>query len=194
MVARVDSGHSGHPTEAEIAAPGWLPAEQVVHEEGHAVLTPEDLPVIDDGGRHAEARHRSLIIGHGDRGLELLVFYRRRKDEFPDYAFRYLGPFEYSSRVTPPGEGPTRFVLGRLVTAEEAPVPLLPTEADAEPFDPADISDAQEAVSRQIKARRGQRKFRDELLAAYERRCTDRQLECVESGRNWLGDVSEVSP
>lgn len=49
--------------------------------------------------------------------------------------------------------------------------PLAPEEADAEPFDPSDLEDARATVARQVKARRGQREFRDKLLAAYGGRC-----------------------
>ena len=48
---------------------------------------------------------------------------------------------------------------------------LAPGEADDAPFDPTGIFDVREAVARQIKARRGQRAFRDKLLAAYGGRC-----------------------
>jgi hypothetical protein len=113
----------------------------------------------------------SLIIGHEDDRLELLVFYRRRKNEFPDYGFRYLGSFEYVSHETSPKDEPTRFVLKRITIAKEVAVPLSPTEGDAESFNPSSVEDARETVSRQIKARRGQKEFRDNLLAAYGRRC-----------------------
>ena len=55
----------------------------------------------------------ALVVEHNARGLELLIFHRHRKDEFPGYGFRYLGPFEYVSHTTPQGEGPTSFVLRR---------------------------------------------------------------------------------
>ena len=55
--------------------------------------------------------------------------------------------------------------------AATAAAPLEPTEADAAPFDPHDVEDARETIARQIKARRGQKEFRDKLLVAYRRRC-----------------------
>lgn len=55
-------------------------------------------------------RTDSLIQEHVDRGLELLVFHRAKKDEFPDYSFRYEGPFEFLASEPGP---PTRFHLRR---------------------------------------------------------------------------------
>lgn len=60
-------------------------------------------------------RKDSLIIDHEINGLELLLFYRHSKSEYPDYAFRYEGRFRYVSHV--PGDPsrrlPSRFVLRR---------------------------------------------------------------------------------
>jgi putative restriction endonuclease len=107
------------------------------------------------------------IILADERGLELLVFYRRRWNEFPGDGFRYLGHFKYVEHVTPNGPGVTRFVLQRVAE------PLLrPTDADDnDAFDPTNQKDAREKVLREIKARRGQRKFRDALIDAYDGRC-----------------------
>lgn len=44
-------------------------------------------------------------------------------------------------------------------------------EGDDEPFNPKNAKDAREKVLREIRARRGQRKFRDALVAAYAGRC-----------------------
>lgn len=56
-----------------------------------------------------------MIVNHAADGLELVVFYRRSKDEFPDYGFRYEGRFEYVSHEPgdPAQRKPSRFVLGR---------------------------------------------------------------------------------
>lgn len=52
------------------------------------------------------------------------------------------------------------------------PAPLIPPdESDDEPFDPSDLEDARERISREITRRRGQRAFREGLLRAYEGRC-----------------------
>lgn len=51
-----------------------------------------------------------LIREHVERGLELLLFHRQKKDEHPNYAFRYEGVFRYLSDE---GSEPTRFHLRR---------------------------------------------------------------------------------
>jgi hypothetical protein len=52
------------------------------------------------------------------------------------------------------------------------PTPLIPSdESDDDPFDPTDLEDARERISREITRRRGQRAFREGLLRAYEGRC-----------------------
>lgn len=51
------------------------------------------------------------IINHIADGNELLVFYRRKKDEYTDYAFKYLGRFEYVSHK---GDKPKHFLLQAL--------------------------------------------------------------------------------
>jgi hypothetical protein len=56
-------------------------------------------------------RKDQLIIEHERNGLELLVFYRAKKNEFPGAGFRYEGRFCYSSHT---GANPTHFVLQRL--------------------------------------------------------------------------------
>lgn len=58
-------------------------------------------------------RKDDLIIGHRDRGLELLVFHRREKYEFPDAGFRYEGQFEYESHR---GNKPAHFRLRRVTS------------------------------------------------------------------------------
>ncbi|MFN7020706.1 MAG: hypothetical protein ACK4WH_05165 [Phycisphaerales bacterium] len=57
-----------------------------------------------------QGRTDALVREHRDRGLELLLFYRHRKDERPDYSFLYEGVFEYVSSESGP---PTRFHLRR---------------------------------------------------------------------------------
>ncbi|GCE12080.1 HNH endonuclease [Tengunoibacter tsumagoiensis] len=54
----------------------------------------------------------ALIIEHKKRGLEILVFYRKRKDEYlPGYKFKYEGRFSYQSHS---GVHPTQFVLKKI--------------------------------------------------------------------------------
>lgn len=51
------------------------------------------------------------------------------------------------------------------------PTSMAPQDADDEPFDPTNAKDAREKVLREIRARRGQKQFRDALIEAYEGRC-----------------------
>lgn len=57
-----------------------------------------------------EGRKDDLIIEHAQKGLELLVFYRRQKYEHDGAAFRYEGPFDYVSHA---GSHPAHFHLRR---------------------------------------------------------------------------------
>jgi hypothetical protein len=58
-----------------------------------------------------------LIIEHDQRGLELLVFYRHSRYEFPGAGFRYEGPFRYEFHQA---GGPTSFVLRRVAARTPA--------------------------------------------------------------------------
>ena len=110
-------------------------------------------------------RRDAWIIEHHARGLEILVFYRESKDEYPGYGFRYLSPFAYISHT---GNRPTNFVLQRVSTRIEA----IPWDAtDDGTFDPATVEDARQRTMRSIAQRRGQRVFRQSLLRAYEGKC-----------------------
>ncbi|WP_087734343.1 HNH endonuclease [Paraburkholderia piptadeniae] len=53
----------------------------------------------------------------------------------------------------------------------DGPLPLAANDADTNAFDPGGVEDARERVTRGIKIRRGQKNFRDALLAAYGGRC-----------------------
>lgn len=63
-------------------------------------------------------RTDSKIIWHSSYGVELLVFYRRSKREFPASAFRYVGRFVYVAHVD---GSPTHFVLRRLDSLARLP-------------------------------------------------------------------------
>ena len=59
-----------------------------------------------------QKRTDHLITNHEMDGNEILVFYRKKKNEFPNYGFKYLGRFFY--RTHKPGKNPsdpTHFVL-----------------------------------------------------------------------------------
>ncbi len=65
-------------------------------------------------------------------------------------------------------------VVGPQASRGEAARPrvsLAGTDADGTPFDPVDQGGAVERIMRAIKARRGQQRFRDALIDAYEGRC-----------------------
>jgi putative restriction endonuclease len=49
--------------------------------------------------------------------------------------------------------------------------PILAADSDDQPFDPSNIADARERISRTIAQRRGQKAFRDSLIAAYGGKC-----------------------
>lgn len=59
-----------------------------------------------------KGRTDGLIINHERDGNEIIVFYRKKKREFPNYGFKYLGRFYYHSH-TPRKliDEPTRFIL-----------------------------------------------------------------------------------
>jgi len=59
-------------------------------------------------------RTDQLIVEHAARGLELLVFYRRDRRQFPRAGFRYQGRFAY---VRHTGARPASFELQRIETA-----------------------------------------------------------------------------
>ncbi|WP_197284063.1 MULTISPECIES: HNH endonuclease [unclassified Shinella] len=110
-------------------------------------------------------RTDNLIVEHADRNLELLVFFRTRKYEFPGAGFRYFGPFAHVSHQ---GPLPTSFILKKISAKDSV---ISPEQADLEPFDPDTIEDARERFRQDIARRRGQQAFRDALLSAYGGRC-----------------------
>lgn len=60
-----------------------------------------------------EGRKDMLIIEHIISGLELLLFYRMRKLQYPGGGFQYEGRFRYVSHE---GAHPTRFTLIRVTS------------------------------------------------------------------------------
>jgi predicted restriction endonuclease len=106
-----------------------------------------------------------LIIEHEARGLELLVFYRLHKSEHPGAGFRYESRFRY---VDHRGSKPTTFSLRRVNDALSKTATKLAASGG---FDPSNLEDARERTLAAIVQRRGQAKFRRDLLAAYNGRC-----------------------
>ena len=63
-----------------------------------------------------EGRTDKLIINHSINDQELLLFYRENKNQYPNYAFRYEGPFNYYDHT---GSHPTHFTLLRKDTYQK---------------------------------------------------------------------------
>ena len=122
-------------------------------------------------------RTDALIFEHRKRDLELLLFYRHDRYEYPEAAFRYEGVFRYLRRR---GAHPTSFVLAReskrdaLETAQDL-------AATKKVFDPEDEQDARKRALSSIVSRRGQPRFRIELLRAYRGRCAITRCDCAEA-------------
>ena len=110
-------------------------------------------------------RTDAWIIEHYAHGLEILVFYRESKNEYPGYGFQYLGAFAYISHS---GNRPTNFVLQAVSNHIEA---ISSDAADNDAFDPATVEDARQRTLRTIAQRRGQSAFRQSLLKAYKGKC-----------------------
>jgi 5-methylcytosine-specific restriction endonuclease McrA len=84
--------------------------------------TPDRTQYSDyfDGNRlewdgQTSGRTDDWIVNHGGRGLELLLFYRKEKYEFPGAGFRYYGPLAYRSHLS---RNPTHFILQVVDDAE----------------------------------------------------------------------------
>jgi putative restriction endonuclease len=113
-----------------------------------------------------KGRTDHLIRDHIAHGLELLVFYRDRKDEYPAGGFRYEGQFDYESHH---GKEPTNFVLKHKGQSE---LESIRRELDdLGEFDPESSEDARLRTWGAIVRRQGQKKFRLELIEAYEGGC-----------------------
>lgn len=123
--------------------------------------------VLHMDGQNA-GRTDYLLKEHVERGLELLLFYRKKKHEHPGYGFTYEGRFLYQSHE---GSGPTKFTLHRETSPAQA---IADIEAELETqgaFDPMNIPDARKRILSSIVRRKGQRSFRKKLLMAYDGKC-----------------------
>lgn len=152
--------------------------------------TPDRVQYIDklDGdilhwqGQNA-GRTDEWISEHRARGLELLLFYRKKKYQYVGAGFRYEGPFDYVSQR---GSLPASFTLHRagamLARAEREAESQAEVQLEASgAFDPGSIEDARKKKFAAIVMRQGQPAFRRTLLDAYGRRCalTDCPIEAV---------------
>lgn len=104
-----------------------------------------------------------LIEQHLQRGLELLVFYRLKKYQYANAAFRYEGCFLY---VGHSGREPADFVLHR-----EQPYLAGEPVDEAPSFDPTDEADGRRRIMAEVTRRQGQKQFRQALMNAYAGRC-----------------------
>lgn len=68
-----------------------------------------------DWDSQPSGRKDHLIIEHKERGVELLLFYRKKKYEFAGAGFRFEGAFNYGSHS---GQGPAHFKLRRAAAAD----------------------------------------------------------------------------
>lgn len=136
----------------------------------------------DPSVRDSQFTNRALLACHKD-GVPVAVL--RQTKPKPDVRYKVLGlamvlgwdggyftlegfsPRGLRHSATENGARSAARVVGqksRLAT-------LAGTDADNLPFNPAGQEDARDKVLREIRARRGQRKFRDALVAAYAGRC-----------------------
>jgi putative restriction endonuclease len=116
----------------------------------------------------SKGRTDKLIIEHEQRGLELLLFYRRSKREFEDFAFRYEGKFRYISHQ---GTQPAHFTLWRIAGGNNELEEQAAQEDQKGAFDPTGSMDARHRVLRAIAHRQGQPAFRRRLLQNYQGKC-----------------------
>jgi hypothetical protein len=79
--------------------------------------TPDRTPYKDRLNGHdlymdgqTRGRTDNFVVEHRERGLELLLFYREEKSQYPRAAFRFEGAFEY---VAHSGAKPAQFHLTR---------------------------------------------------------------------------------
>ncbi|RMQ47074.1 hypothetical protein ALQ04_100821 [Pseudomonas cichorii] len=128
--------------------------------------------ILTDDVLHMEGQLKGgtdyLLKEHVERGLELLLFYRKKKYEHPGAGFTYEGRFLYQSHE---GSGPTKFTLHREIGPA---LEIAEIEAELETqgvFDPTDIIDARKRTLSSIVRRQGQKSFRKKLLKAYEGQC-----------------------
>lgn len=145
-----------------------------------------------------ERRTDHLILEHKERGLELLLFHRRKKREHPDYGFRYEGTFFYESHLSPESK-PTSFILRREPTESiDTCLKKIERKQDTQfAFNPSNTRDARERTLTSIVRRRGQTRFRKLLLKAYEGRCAVTKCEIqpiLEAAHihPYLGDQTDV--
>ncbi|SER74954.1 HNH endonuclease [Pseudomonas sp. NFACC02] len=142
-----------------------------ITEHKTADRTPYDDVLADDVlhmDGQKQGRTDRLIKEHVERGLELLLFYRKKKYEHPGAGFTYKGRFLYEDHE---GARPTKFTL-RQESSPALTIPVIEKELDElGEFDPQNIVDARQKVLASVIRRKGQAKFRSALLKAYKGKC-----------------------
>ncbi len=92
---------------------------------------PEVVDRLDGDILHTEGQAKQMtdrwVMNHKADGLELLVFFRNKKNEYPGGGFRYEGIFEYVDHDK--GSKPTSFRLRRVGDALES-IAALDLEAE----------------------------------------------------------------
>jgi hypothetical protein len=90
-------------------------------------------------------RKDEAVINHEAEGVELLLFYRKSKKEFGNYAFRYEGPFRYVSHQ---GSKPAHFLLRRVSVPGVGPAVLRTVTDDEEGVDEAVVEALERSQAR----------------------------------------------
>lgn len=98
-----------------------------------------------EGQTSKRTDHR--IIDSDGMGQELLVFYRPKKDHYPNYAFRFEGVFQYRHHKKTPDGTPTAFVLERTPpTHQSSPLTETPLAFEATQDEPTVAGSPDRAV------------------------------------------------
>jgi hypothetical protein len=108
----------------------------------------------------------SQIIEHEASGLELLVFYREYRNEFPNFGFRYEGHFRYISHT---GSQPAHFILRRVTPLLE--IVKKDTEALKIMEAPAEYYIEGKSISRLVNTHERNPKLRTEAIKIHGTRC-----------------------
>ncbi|MGG5823957.1 HNH endonuclease [Falsiroseomonas sp. HW251] len=168
------------PTDADVAAAPQRASLQALTRD--AVI--QAIREFDDLGREVFLE----TYGYGEADGYWLLYDQGRYDRYDSeaivgVAFKYIAGIERSLRANEFLGGRTTVLpaLQRLGFDVEVdpnvaprvrrPALLDPEAAEEQPFDPTNQEDAREKVLREIRARRGQQKFREALVEAYAGRC-----------------------
>ncbi len=176
-----DSGSGDRPSpKPSVAAPPQRASLRPLTRE--AVV--QAIEEFDDLGREVFLE----TYGYGEADGYWLLYKQGRYDRYDSkaivgVAFKHIAGIERPLRRNEfsGGKATVQPALKRLkfdVEVDPNAVPHLrrpalldPEAAEDQPFNPANQEDARDKVLREIRARRGQKKFREALVQAYEGRC-----------------------